>query len=216
MGGDILDEDFEAPGYENSWTEDVDGGDIDDSNQDATPPSGGGSYICKVTKTSGTYDAQALHNTTPSTYAVTYTTFYVRVNAEGLGTNNHVALAAGAGSGAVWTLQLRQVAGGDRRFRFVMQGIGNYWFPTSSDITLDQWYRIDVKIDTTSNAWEWRVDEDVKDSGSDSLSDDLYRWYIGGLDNYTATFYVDLFNVDSSGYVSFGAADLGIDVSECE
>lgn len=228
MGGDILDESFEGTGYENgengvgSWSETVGNGVVDEDNTDVARPTGGGAQVLKIQKASSDYDAEASYDIGSDT-AITYSTFYVMVNVDGLAPGGATILATGrnAASQVPWQLAVRRTAG-YKRFQLSLYNNGSfvdYYFPAADDITFDQWYRMDIKYDNTGHTWEWRVDEDSKESGSIIGTHRTGPRYLqlGGHDHdYTLTAYFDLANIDSTGYVSFGVVTLEIDTSECE
>lgn len=217
MPGDILSEGFEGDGYENTgeWSENVGAGStVDEDNTDVARPVTGGDQILKIQKVSANYNARTRWNA-GSEQVVTYTTFYIRIAALEAGNSKQIMIAQAVNASwqAPWRIYLRRTGDPYLIFRLILYNNGAtviYDYPSpTGDINLDQWYRIDVYYNDTAKEWAWRVDGDVQDSVE--LTGTLYnppRYFEAGDDgsSYTATVYYDLYNIDSSGYVSFGVS----------
>lgn len=224
--GDILDESFEGAGYENgengvgSWLETVGTNCVvDEDDASVARPTGGEDQILEIVKAAGdTFDARTRWNK-GAEVPITYTTFYVQVNAEGLANAQELTLAGCIDSSPAlcWDVRLRQETGGragDVTFEL------NVWidagppdftdtYPAAAgSITFDQWYRIDVKYaNGAPGTWEWRVDETPE--GNDALTSgrEPQYWDAGGVEDFTLTAYIDLYNVETTGYVTIGDGD---------
>ena len=216
MSGNILSESFEGAGYENgengvgSWSETVGSGSVvDEDNTDIARPAGGGDQVLKIQKVSPNFNARTDYDK-GSDQAITYTTFYVRIAAEGLTDSEFVYLFQGINN--AWqqpiSLYLEQSSGSLYfKFRLYNDGDPNVFYYSDNTVSLDTWYRIDIKYDYTGETWEWRVNTVVQDSGTliGTFRAGPRRWYLGCASYAkTLTAYFDLCNVDDSGYVSFG------------
>lgn len=225
MGGNILDESVEGTGWENSWDDVTDlgsGSIIDPDSTDEAPPASGGSQTVKIQKVSPNYNARASHNS-GSANTTTYSTFYVKVVAEGFSTDQYanLFLAEDNNYESVYQFFISQNSSDYLTFNLMIYNNGAwayYEWPEGANITLDQWYRVDIKYNDSDNTWEWKIDGDSKNSGS--LTGTHYtncqHFYIGDTSySGTLTAYFDLINIDSTGYVTFGSADVDIeDISD--
>jgi parallel beta-helix repeat protein len=204
--GGLSDESFEGAGYEESWSETEGAGStVDEDSTDVTPPPGGGNQTLKIQKVSPNFNAST-NRELASEEAVTYSRFYVQIAAEGLADTEKVLLNRGrdASWDSAWQVWLLQ-DGADLKFHLWVYNNGSDAQYTASDsISLDTWYRIDVKYDVTGTAWAWRIDETVEDSGSLTGSTRSGVKIMDAGDSVvseTATFYIDLAAMDTSGYV---------------
>jgi hypothetical protein len=201
----VIEESFEGAGYELTWTESVGSGCIVDEDHTPipdNPPDGLGSE-CLRTQTglsadhiaTATYD----HGTELSR---TFTTFYVNVNLPlpayfADGDTKDIGLFLDGLSAEVFRLQIHKSG-----TQMQLQLHTGTWTSLSRDISLDTWYRIDVKYDRIDNLWEWLVDNTVADSGTltSGHKTGIRYWSLGPLnvsqEEYVGV-YFDLVSVDT-------------------
>lgn len=166
MAADILEESFEGEGYENSWDETLGSGcTIDEDNTDISPPTGGGSEILKQINPGYADENKTVHSLA-SEKSDSYTTFYYRLN--GLSNNafHTVFVAQDASWHVTWRIDAKR-SGGTYTLYLSLYYNGSLQEDVDSvNISLDTWYKIDVKYDVTGTAWEWRLDDVSQGSGS--------------------------------------------------
>lgn len=211
--GDIFSEGFEGAGYElgengvGNWAETVGGGSVvDEDNADIARPADGGDQILKTQKVSPNFNAQTKYNA-GADQAVTYTTFYVQITAEGLDDTEYlyVFFAQNAAFQTPWRIFLRQ-DDSNRYFQFSIYNNGAFATYDTGTISLNTWYRFDVKYDNTGHTWEWVFEEVSQDSGAIigvHRTGPKYFAVGDGATSETVTAYFDLINVDSSDYEPF-------------
>ncbi len=93
---------------------------------------------------------------------------------------------------------------GQLRFNIRLYNAGAYQ-DYYADISLNTWYRIDIKYDDSSNTWEWKLDGVVQDSGNltGTHYTGIQKWILGFMATsqpYTGTAYYDLFIVNTMNY----------------
>lgn len=214
--GDLSDENFENAGYEESWVESVGAGSVvDEDSIEVTPPTGGNSQIIKIQKVSPNFNAKTERDL-GSEQNITYVRFYVYVTAEGLANGQFQYLFRSYNTSLqnVTNLRLNQNSSGELRFQYDYWNNGGVTLsanypnvaPGSGAINLNQWYKIELKYDTTNLISEFRVDDTVVGS-SGTLTGSLRnppRYFDLGNDSqsYTLTTYFDRFAVNTTGYLS--------------
>jgi hypothetical protein len=198
----IINESFETnPGYDETWTEN---GYLDNLEPDAaipgTPPAGAGSECLQSIASSSGYNAYATRDL-GSEQTKTYTRFYVYVEAEGLlaSTDKDIGILEDSGGNDAIIFRLRKGSSGNLRFRLSLYNNGwkNY---NSTLISLNTWYKIDIKYDDASNTWQWRLDGVSQTSGSltGTHRTGIQKWNFGVQNqSRTATVYFDLVTVNT-------------------
>jgi hypothetical protein len=204
----IIDESFEGSGYEEFTNGIVSSGCTlnPDAGIPGTPPSGSGSQCLQSVSAPSGYQAYATR-VYGSEQPKTFTSFYLYVEAEDLNDGNNKVIGAlqdgSATPNSVFILRLNQNAG---QLRFNLQGynagsLTNYF----ANITTGAWYKIDIKYDDTTNAWQWRVNGTNQPSGT--LSGTHYTgiktWNFGFATTgqaYAGTIYYDLIKVSTVSY----------------
>lgn len=212
----LLHESFEGTGYENIWVETVGSGSVvDEDNTDVTPPTGGGGQILKIQKVSPNFNADTTYNF-GSEKSVTYNTFYLRIEAESLPqpSNPYLVYVKNIGATYPWLIELLKSSfDGSIHFQFEIYNNGAYvayvWPPVIS-FNLGQWYKHQVKYDDIGHTWEWKIDGVSLASGNltgTHLTGPQYFTFGSQYNAYAWTQYVDLVDVDDTGY-GFGSGTL--------
>jgi hypothetical protein len=212
----LVTESFEGTGYENTWTETVGDGVVDEDSTDITPPTGGGSQTLKIQTASPDYDAATRYDT-GSGREVSYTRLYIYIGAEGLANGESIRVACATGTdtqtGRRWELILKQIAA-KLSFRLWVYDNGAISEKDQSgDIVTATWYKVEIKLDRTGTAWEWKIDGSVEGSGSltGNLNTAPRYWWCGTTyGDYTMTTYYDLFAIDDSDYPADPSAGIEI------
>jgi hypothetical protein len=204
----IINESFEGAGYQESWTGTV--GTNCSLDEDfaipGTPPSGAGSQCLRSVSASAGYQAYA-NRTLGTEQPKTFTTFYVYVGNEGLAVSTQkdiCTLADGGGNNPV-ILRLFKGSAGNLRFRFRLYNNGVWTNYDSTVISLNTWYKIEIKYDDTDNIWECRLDGTTQGSGSltGSHYTGIQSWNFGFVTSgqqYSGTVYFDLIKVNTMSY----------------
>jgi hypothetical protein len=204
----IINESFEGAGYQQSWTETV--GTNCSLDEDfaipGIPPSGAGSQCLRSVSASTGYQAYANRNL-GTEQPKTFTTFYVYVGAEGLGASTQkdiCTLSDGGGNNPI-IFRLFKGSAGNLRFRFRLYNNGGWTNYDSTVISLNTWYKIEIKYDDTDNTWEWRLDGTTQGSGSLTVSHytGIQSWNFGFVTSsqqYSGTVYFDLIKVNTMSY----------------
>ena len=209
----LINESFEETagvddGYDDGpWNETVDAGctlDPDVALPGITPPPDAGSECLQSISADTGYTAYARLNY-GSEEPKTFTGFYLYVEAEGLadGNNKLIGTFEDASNNDVFKLRLKQNAG-QLQFNIRVYNNGSYE-DYYADISLDTWYRIDIKYDDSSNTWEWKLDGVVQDGGNltGTHYTGIQKWILGFMttsQDYTGTIYYDLFSVNNVTY----------------
>jgi hypothetical protein len=213
----IINESFEETksvendGYDEDWAETLNGGTLDPdfaiSELVGTPPPVAGSQCLQSISSTTNYKAYATRD-----YGFeksrTFTSFYLYVKAEGLnnGNNKPVGALRDKDNNNVFIFRLNQEAGQLRFILRLMYNNGSSFTDDAVNISLNTWYRIEVKYDTTNpgatDACEWWVDG-VPQGNSNLTSLGVYysgiqRWVYGflGSQTITGTVYFDLVTVN--------------------
>lgn len=204
----IINESFETnPGYDETWTE---GGYLDNLDPDylhssipgtPTPPTGAGSECLQSVSSTSGYNAYATRDL-GSVQPKTFTRFYVYIEAEGLATSSDkdiITLEDNGGNNVI-IFRLRKGSGGNLKFRLRLYNNGGWTNYISTAISLNTWYKIDIKYDNVNNTWQWRLDGVSQDSGSLSGSHyaGIQKWNFGMQNqSITGTIYFDLVTVNT-------------------
>jgi hypothetical protein len=199
----FIDESFEGTGYEEFSTGTVGSGCTlnPDATIPGTPPAGAGSQCLKSISAASGYQAYALRNY-GSEQTKTFTSFYLYVEAEGLNDGNSkvIGVLQDNSSNSVFILRLNQNTG---QLRFNLRIYNNTaWNDYYYNISLNTWYKIDIKYDDTTNTWQWRVNGISQTSGT--LTGTHYTgirtWNFGfgsAGQLFTGTIYYDLIRVNT-------------------
>ncbi|MBW2172903.1 MAG: hypothetical protein JRF69_13245 [Deltaproteobacteria bacterium] len=198
----ILGESFEGPGYEETWVETV--GSRCTLDEDHTPipgtaPPGAGSECLRAVSDSHGYQAFAKRDCgTPQ--SITFTTFYFLVEAKGLLYDQRKSIGYmldDAGNG-VWGFGLYQDSS-QLKFNVYLYNNGT-WVQGFYDISLNTWYKVDVKYDTISDTWALLINGTLWGNGSliGTHRTNIQSWAFGLTDasqTTTATVYFDKITV---------------------
>ena len=206
-GGDLLNESFEGTGYENTWGETIGNGSVDEDSTAETPPTGGGTQVLECIQATTDFDAMAKH-TLASSQTATWTRFYYKITAEGMGSFDSIRIVQFENTGgptAAWIVRVRDDGSGLDHHIQIFDNGSLQTQTSSADITLDQWYKHEVKYDTDGGAWEWLIDDgDFHSDGAaltGSLVTDAQAIKLGtDASNFSCTHYFDLVAMDTSDY----------------
>ena len=222
----IINESFErSPGYDETglWTETIGTNctdciineDFSISTLTDTPPPNAGSQCLQSISASPGYEAYATRDY-GSEKSSTFTSFYLYVGVDGLpndSTNKYKKIGAlinNAGKD-VFALRLNKTAANQLRFNLrLLYNNGSSYYDDYAVINTGNWYRIDIKYDSTNpgsaNAWEWWVNGTPKGSGNLTTDLDPPSYYYSGIQRWdfgfsnsgqqrTGTIYYDLIKV---------------------
>lgn len=173
----IRDEQFEATGYDETWSEGENvgaGSTLDEDYATSSvsgAPSDWDSKCLRVVKASGE-QAYVGHDLSPAE-----TTLYFRCEIiigsfpDALSQFQTMPFLIVADSGGTQVLVLRvQERGaannGPYQFQFVESSSGSNSSHNSADIAADTRYRIEIEYDIAGNSWEWRIDDATQHSGT--------------------------------------------------
>ena len=147
-----------------------------------------------------------------SEQAKTFTRLYVYFETEGLSngdTKNITNIRDGSNANAI-ILQLNKNSSGQLRFNFRLYNDGG-WNNNYYDISLNTWYRVDIKYDDTDSTWEWKFSDVIGTllyQINGTLTGDhrtgIQKWRLGFQTTsqaLTGTIYYDLFNVNTISYL---------------
>jgi hypothetical protein len=201
---------IDGTGYDETWSEQGDVNYLDpDSAIPGTPPPGAGSECLESISASPDFKAFAKRDY-GSEQPKTYTSFYLYVDDTGLtnDSSKNIGVLRNRIDENVFKLRLNKNVMGQLRFNLQIYNYGslnNFW----ADISLDTWYRIEIKYnnkdgDPGNDTWEWLIDGVVKDSGSltGTHRTGIQNWIFGFWDTDQAipgTIYFDLVSVSTSG-----------------
>lgn len=161
-------ETFEGTGYANAiWAETVGSGSaVDEDETGISPPNGGGSQTLQITKVSPNFNAATV-GTLAADQVVSYTTFYMYINEHGLSPGDYVSFVSlwqDGYSDDIAALALYVDSYDSNRLKFVVEinedgtGVRSVAWPGSgSAVSLDSWYKFNIKYDITNDAYEVKV-----------------------------------------------------------
>jgi hypothetical protein len=157
----LVDENFEAPGYEESWTEvqDTSCTIVDNASIPGGVPPGAGSYCVENYVLNATAN-QAYATQTKTGQNVSYVRGYLYVDHEGMNNGQSfltLGLYDAAQTGAA-RVQVGQDAG-VLKVRFGYYNSGDVWDDLVGMQT-GRWYRIEYKYDRTNNQWAYKLYND--------------------------------------------------------
>jgi len=222
----IINESFEEEksgendGYDESWTETIDGGSLnpDYPIPETIPPGGipdGVGVECLQSISAGPdYQAYATLDY-GSEQPKTFTRFYLYVEEEFLdnGDNKNIGALKNSTNNNVFIFRLNQNAD-QLRFNLILYNDGSfkYYF---ADISSNTWYRIEVKYNNMNDSWAWRLDGTTKDKGrlKGDHRDGIQKWNFGFMTSSqgeTGTFYYDLIAVKTDDWVGEEQSASGI------
>jgi hypothetical protein len=211
----IIDESFEGAGYEETWTETVSNGCSlnPDSPIPGTPPPGAGYQCLKSISAPTGYQAYTIRDY-GSEQPRTFTRFYLYVANIVLNDGQFKTIGAlrNSTNSDVFVFRLNQNAGQLRfNFRVYNSGWTNYY----ADISLNTWYRIEVKYNNISNTWAWRLDGATKNCGrlTGTHLTGIQKWGFGFWDStqtITGTIYFDLIAVKNDDWLGEEQSATGI------
>ena len=202
---DILIETYDDAGYDLvGWDENIGAGSTyDNDNTDIADETSGNDHILLVEKISPNFNARArIQLSSPAD--ISYTQIYVYVSAEGA-TDGSLDLFRGLNSSfaQIFAGVIRDVSG-TPYFRLELYNDGtNNLYTSSTLITLDTWYKFEVKIDETADTWEWRIDGVSQDSGglTGTTRGALDRISVGDMSSsVTYKVYFNNLKISSTGY----------------
>lgn len=227
----VFTEGFEATGYDNSWAETIVSGTLDEDAavSEAGSPSGWGTKCLKVISDGG--DCRADHDL-PSAVNDSWLRVEVVVTAESLANGNlaNILIVNDSSFGAVYTLDLKQVAG-VLRFSLSCYHDGNYnGYDSLTALSLNTRYRVEVKWDSANDVWAWRIDDVDQPNNVDSTSPvtsegtltsthrtNIDKLRVGVWQHRTAcTYYVDNIAIDDADWVGAELPDLDGTLSETQ
>jgi hypothetical protein len=205
---------IDGTGYDETWTETVDAGntlDPDSAVPGITPPADAGTECLQSISAVANYQAFAQLD-----YGVeqpkTFMRLYIYIETEDLvngDTKNITNIRDGSNANAI-ILQLNQNNSGVLRFNFRLYNNGA-WNNNYYDISLNTWYRVDIKYDDTNNTWEWKfsdVDGTLLHQVNGTLTGvhrtGIKKWRLGFQTTsqaLTGTIYYDLFSVNTISYL---------------
>lgn len=214
----LLHESFEGTGYENVWTETKGVGSvIDPDNTEVTPPADGGQQVLKIEKISPNYNA-LIQNDMGGQKDITYSTILCRVSAFPPSAADNIWMFSGKTAGGEWPWGIgikRQTeeGGGAPVFQTQLYNDGSNSYIQTSEISLNQWYKIRIKYDDTNHRWEFSVDgiSSYSQANSGDITGIHYvgpRYIIIGdnSNNKTCAFYADLVDVNDDTYAELPSA----------
>lgn len=205
-------ESFEATGYDLGEYPTVSTGwhptNADPDATDITPPANGGVQCLKLVMSASA--ASVYRFIGASDVPITYTTFYVYIDSQGLATNSNAYLGRGFisswGTNA-WDLKLYRDASDILKFQCAVYTGGARYAIDSAAISTGTWYRIRVKYDATNALYSFSY---TPTGGSETtvISGSLTATYqagynnvfLGSTDNVTYTAHFDRVMVDSLGF----------------
>lgn len=210
---DLFSESFEGTGYENSWTTGIGtnpGNVIDPDNTDISPPTGGGSQILKMVKTTTPTASQARANIYTGYFTVrpiSYTDYYVYVDSHSLAASAYVTvldIRDGAGA-AVFNLSARNLSGELKWYTWIFNnGVSQtHTFPASGAISLDTWYHIQFKYDVTNMMYSYHINGNAvvaETALTGTVRAGIGRIFIGDGTNNTISWYSDLLRISSTNF----------------
>ena len=123
-----------------------------------TPPFAGDGQTLEIQKVYPKYNAATEWTFTGGAQSTVYLTGYVYIAAQGLasGTGVSLIMLRNASYSVIGDVALYS-NGSNPVFEFVLYNNGAKAYYYSGAVSLNTWYRIDVKYDVTNLAWEWRV-----------------------------------------------------------
>ena len=216
------DEQFEATGYDETWSEGVTGTTIDPNADpaDVSSPSSWDTKSMKITCAGGSGNEVYLKHVDGSTYAVTYYRLEIVVTAESLsnGNQNYVLWIYRDSSFAnAFTLFITQVSANLYfKLNAYHNGSANN-YQSLADISIGTRYRVELMWNATANTWAWKIDgvaqpnnvdgsDPVESEGTltDTHATTVDAWAIGQVDQEDGaalTAYYDLFAIDDADWV---------------
>jgi len=206
IAANLANETFNATGYDlgATWSETLGSGSVvDKDNTYITDPLGGASQILKVQKVSTNFDAKTRWRSS-SPPAISYFQCYVYIAAEGLSTTNKVLLCSvlDAAFHAPWQVRLLKT-GTALNFQLSAYNNGSVTPILGAVVSLNTWYKVEVKWDLTNAVCEWRINGAVQSTFAltGTLYDNPKDFGLG--DNETSktiTAYYDNMKISSLGY----------------
>ena len=209
----IIDESFEGTGYEESWTEYNSGGctlNEDSAIPGATPPNAGSQCLNYVKISGANAYARRDYGSQVNT---SYTRFYIYFSALSSSVSQEegciLAMSNDSDEDANTTMNFGIYNdAGTHRWRLAVHfGAGWSNAYSSSSISTDTWYRVEIKIDDSgTGSHQLLVDGDSQGILAGNLDRGAPRyWYIGygGYSTSTVSFttYYDLFAVSTEGWI---------------
>jgi hypothetical protein len=209
---DLVDENFEGTGYEETWTETVGAG--SGVNEDSTAvarPVGGSAQVLQIDKVDPNYNAKTVRDL-GSALAITYASVWAYVTAEGLGSDESLIVMHGedASANKAWYIKFHQKATGKYDYQMRVYS-GGAWVAaaSSAEVLLDTWHKLEMKYDVTNDAYEFRVDSAsvVSAALTDAHRAGVRYITLGDAETAkTVTMYLDVCQVSSTGYVTSAVA----------
>jgi len=205
---DYANESFEGTGYSEGavWSEVLGAGSTADEDSTAvTPPTGGGSQVLKIQKVSPNFNAIA-RRTLSSERAITYTSFYLYINAEGLADSQQMDIVYARDTALinVWRIALAQSPTNILKLRsYVYSNNTDQTMIAEPVINLNTWYHVEVKYDSTNLTYDLRLDGTSLANGSitGTPRTGIRQYNFGSASfSYTLTMYADLFQVSSTNF----------------
>src|SRR5574343_168707 len=211
---EIFSESFEGTGYENTWSETTYGGTVnEDSTGPGSLPSGGGSQCLRVNRTSDS-DVYARYDH-GSNIAVMYLQLYIYIDNHNLGTDHAFDTIAAIHNDSFNTISPIQIgtSGTQLQLRCGLRGTDYTWYYLdAANISVDQWYCVEVLFDSTNDICTWRLNGTEIDSMSMTppaallTPRNLRLGSYYGTDGVTYDIYFDLVVVEDADWVYVGGA----------
>ncbi|MDY6952743.1 MAG: cytochrome c3 family protein, partial [Thermodesulfobacteriota bacterium] len=206
----IIDESFEGKGYEEDFTETVGSSCTvdEDSGIPGTPPDHFGCQCLKTHSRAWGFVART-DLVYPTQQARTFTNFYILIESESLAADGSFEKIFGlydANGDSVSVLRLSKNTSGDLKFKYRLYNNGaSTTVYTSEALSLNTWYKVGIKYDDTSNAYEMRFNDAVVASGSltgahrTGVKQWRLGWYPGG-NELSGTTYYDKLTVSTDSF----------------
>lgn len=203
----ILAETFEGTGYSVAgWTETIGtnaGCLVDEDNTDATPVQGTQALKVVSINTPTAAQANAYANRSITSSPILYFDAYIQIASHGLTTNAQQIIlvkAMNASYQPVFTINLYYSTRAYVQVGYYNNGTTS--FLASGDLTLNHWYHIQIKYDSTNLAYSVIVDGTILSSGSltGTLRGNVTMMRIGSESQFPVVAYFDEVNISSTNF----------------
>ena len=205
--GNLLNETFDTnPGYDNTWTEAISGGTVDED-ENTTPSASecgfDGEWL-EIELPTGTWGKALTYSDLTSSQSIIYIRFVLYIESEDLADSDSTYCFIARDNSSYGDATNAAIKIGQSAGNLQLEFVSGYSVRDTYVISTGTTYCVEAFWDNTYDAWEWKINGVSQGSGSANPEIDFQRLRFGMGDvatNLPIHYYIDHFDVSSTGWL---------------
>jgi len=205
--GDLLNETFDSTGYDNTWTENISGGTVDED-ENTTPGSSecgfDGEWL-EIEIPTGTYSRAHTYTDLSTSHSAIYVRFIFYLESESLADGDSYYIFVPRSTDSVGDASNAAIKLAKTSGNLELQLWSGYASRDTYTISTGTTYCVEAYWDNSSNNWEWKIDGISQGSGTNNPETDFQRIKLGqygdNATNIPIHYYIDHVDVSSTGWL---------------